>query len=285
MMRKLFYRPIFVFSVVVIVASFCIGLFYVSLSGGEGGMAGGVFFATAIVAGFVFILECFLVKNSAATPRELLSSQIHPIMTKYLPILLLLTCLTCCNQENKSTEAIRQEQENDSAKTDTSYLENLEEPTPKADPDRFNEALALLDTEFGYQSQSVSGDTLYMTSEGVDPGLIAQFTSCADQDARLKDIDFSMVKGVKKTMVKSRETLDNMYLRVSIQEWQFENDSVAIAFTTQLTDVAMDDRECINKGGILWWQTGDKFYLMTTPAYRFFFEFDKIKTVLDKKLK
>lgn len=104
---------------------------------------------------------------------------------------------------------------------DTSYTETIEDSSLKAEPDRFNEALALLDAEFGYQSQSVSGDTLYMMSEGVDPGLMAQFTSCADQDVRLKDIDFSMVESVKKTMVKSNETLDGMYLKVDVQEWQY----------------------------------------------------------------
>lgn len=206
-------------------------------------------------------------------------------MTKYLPLLILLTFLTCCNKENKSTEAIEQEEKPDTAMTNTSYIETIEEPAVKADPDRFNEALAQLDAELGYQSQSVSGDTLYMMHEGVDSGLIEQFTSCADQEPRLTDIDFSVVEGVKKTMVKSKKTLDGMYLKVDIQEWQFKSDSVAAAFTTYLTDVAMDDRECINKGGILWWQIGDKLYLMTTPAFRFFFEFDEIKSVLDQKLK
>lgn len=204
-------------------------------------------------------------------------------VTKYLPLLFLIL-LACCNRENKNSESIGQEQKADTAMIDTSYTETIEDSSLKAEPDRFNEALVLLDAEFGYQSQSVSGDTLYMMSEGVDPGLMAQFTSCADQDVRLKDIDFSMVESVKKTMVESKEPLDGMYLKVDVQEWQFENDSTAVAFAKHLTDVAMDDRECINKGGILWWQTGDKVYLMTTPAFRFFFEFDKIKAVLDKKL-
>lgn len=38
-------------------------------------MAAGIFFATAIVAGVMLLFECFIVKNSAATPREMLISE------------------------------------------------------------------------------------------------------------------------------------------------------------------------------------------------------------------
>lgn len=205
-------------------------------------------------------------------------------MTKQISLFSLLILLQCCDSP-KNTESAPEEQKPDTIITEASQPAAPEEPTTKIYPDRFNEALTLLDAEFGYQSQTVSGDSLYIMSDKVDPKLIEQFTSCANQDPRLEDIDFGVVKGVKKTMVKSKKTLDGMYLKVDIQEWQFESDNTAMAFKTQLDEVAMDDRECINKGGILWWQIEDRLYLMTTPAFRFFFEFDKIKAVLDQKLK
>lgn len=92
MVRKFLYRPIFVFSVVVIIVSFCFGLFNASLSGG-GGMAAGIFFAIAIITGFVLIFECFLVKNSAATPKEMLISE-SVILTV---ILMIIFCLALTN--------------------------------------------------------------------------------------------------------------------------------------------------------------------------------------------
>ncbi|MBL6445776.1 hypothetical protein JMN32_05620 [Fulvivirga sp. 29W222] len=206
-------------------------------------------------------------------------------MIRYLLLSLLFTILICCNREAQNTESTSEDLLSDTVITDTSRLETIEEPVVKTDYDRFNEALVLLDAEFGYQSQVVNGDTLYDLNDRVAPGLAQLFTSCADQDPRLNKIDFTLIKGVKKTLVKSKETIDHMYLKVDILEWEFESDSVAAAFTTYLTDIAMDDRECINKGGILWWRIENKMYLMTTPAFRFFFEFDKIKSVLDQKLK
>lgn len=205
-------------------------------------------------------------------------------MTKQISLFSLLILLQCCNSP-KNTESAPEEQKPDTVLIHTSPTATSEEPSTTTFPDHFHEALILLDAEFGYQSQTVSGDSLYIMSDKVDPKLIEQFTSCANQNPRLEDIDFGVVKGVKKTMVKSKKTLDGMYLKVDIQEWQFESDSTAIEFKMLLDEVAMDDRECINKGGILWWQIGDKLYLMTTPAFRFFFEFDEIKAVLDQKLK
>lgn len=62
-------------SMLTVVISLIYGLYNASLSGGQGGMIGAVSFGVAIFAGFTIAIENFLVKNSAATNREMLLAE------------------------------------------------------------------------------------------------------------------------------------------------------------------------------------------------------------------
>ncbi len=159
--------------------------------------------------------------------------------------------------------------------------------------DLFQEALKELYTVFKYKSQSTEGERLYEDEMEEMEKLANSFERCAKKGRGRKEkceIDFTLIKSVKSAYIKGEEPLEgHMYLKAHIQEWTFENlttvESLDVAkmFEADLEN-CQSYRDCINKGGITWWRIGDKLYIIWTPAFRYAFEFDKIKEVLNRKL-
>ena len=171
--------------------------------------------------------------------------------------------------------------------------ENKSAPISKvieeANHDQFNEAIQELYTEFQYRSEDSVANKLYKVDKKKFLWIIDRFKRCSDtsltSNLPVCGIDFELIKKVKKSFVKAEKPFkDHLYLKASIQEWSFENESSAESFENELNE-CITHKECVNKGGITWWRVKDRMYVITTPAYRYSFEFEEIKKVMNRKLK
>lgn len=161
-------------------------------------------------------------------------------------------------------------------------------PAAAAANDLFNEALAELYKVFKYKAQETQGDRLYLSNQSAVETLADQFKACYQiDDTKTKsdcNANFDAIQGVKVAFIKGEEPLEGqLYLKAHIQEWTFDNEGIAEAFERSLNACDMY-ADCVNKGGIDWWRVEHKLYLIETPAYRYSFEFEKIKEVMNRSL-
>tara|TARA_R110002124_G_C8708680_1_gene494654 strand:+ start:134 stop:712 length:579 start_codon:yes stop_codon:yes gene_type:complete len=155
--------------------------------------------------------------------------------------------------------------------------------------DLFNDALEELYKEFEYKSQNGKEDKLYIKGKSELKKLTDKFKECSDGHPIYDllpncEADFESIRGVKSTFIKAEKPFDGqLYLKAHIQEWEFENSSIAKSFESAFNECRVHS-ECVNKGGITWWRVENRIYTIETPAYRYSFEFDKIKEVMNRKL-
>lgn len=207
---------------------------------------------------------------------------------KQLAIIVFLTSfLLGCKQENQKAD-------------EKTLIKNAIKPTEKKEqkpieisketkPDFFNDALQALYTEFHYKAQEVIGNTLYRTDTSDFEKLVNKFkddTKCnALYNLPSCEANFDLVKSIKSAYIKGEKPLEGqLYLKAQIQEWQFESVAKAMEFESSL-NTCQSHRECVNKGGITWWRVQNRMYIIETPAHRYSFEFDKIKEVMNRRLK
>jgi hypothetical protein len=148
--------------------------------------------------------------------------------------------------------------------------------------DKFLEGLIQLQIDYNYEI--INNGNKYEIKDSIDEWLNNSFNRCIQNDTLfviLKDIEF-----LKTVIVKSIKPIEeNLYLQVGIQEWTFKNIESANLFMSYILRQNTLLIECINKGGIKWWQIDTKIYMLYSNAYRFSFEFEKIINSMNKKLK
>ena len=123
--------------------------------------------------------------------------------------------------------------------------ENKSAPISKvleeANHDQFNEAIQELYTEFQYRSEDSVANKLYKVDKKKFLWIIDRFKRCSDtsltSNLPVCGIDFELIKKVKKSFVKAEKPFkDHLYLKASIQEWSFENESSAESFENELNE-------------------------------------------------
>ena len=151
-----------------------------------------------------------------------------------------------------------------------------------AGQDKFNQSIQQLGTDLEYFPKSESGNKNYANKSSVIEWFKKTKKYCVEYDPKIKAINFNEFIAVKSTEVKSKKPLSGKtYLRVTIEEWTFENEANAKEFENKFEQINI---ECLNKGGIEFWRVKENFYLIVSPATLFSYEFVNIKKSLNKKL-
>lgn len=213
-----------------------------------------------------------------------LLSNIKKMKYVFLTILASTMLLGCDSSTSKSTDS---KDVIDSLKN-KQEIKSVNQPPNKTQTDLFNDALRELYNEFKYKAQSVTGKKLYRKDKKELEQLVVRFKECSNNHA-LYDLpeceaNFDLIRGVKNTFIKAEKPFEGqLYLKAYIQEWEFKDLSTAKDFETAFNKCRIHS-ECVNKGGIIWWRVQNRIYTIETPAYRYSFEFDKIKEVMNRKL-
>lgn len=198
-----------------------------------------------------------------------------------LPLLFisLLFSITACKQTIKQEETIVMEEPSEE-QVEKEEVINL----PPSD--EFEEALIELYTLRKYKAQDTTENKPYVDGwEGLAKWK-NDFERCLDSSSvdHIQMLDgFKNIREVKQAFVKSEETIDGLFLKVHIEEWRFETTALAKSFEDELLHYDLD-RECVSKGGFEWWRIEDRFYFMQSNVFRFAFEFEDIRTILESKL-
>lgn len=186
--------------------------------------------------------------------------------------------LACSEQANEGQEVEQL------VAIEEQLIENENPELPSAD--LFEAALIELYNLRKYKAVDTTASKPYVDGWA---GLTAwknDFERCLDASSS-EDIQalngFKNITEVKQAFVKSEETIDGLYLKVHIEEWTFSTETTAENFEEELLHFDLD-RECVSKGGFEWWRIADKFYFMQSNVFRFAFEFEDIRTILNSKL-
>lgn len=148
--------------------------------------------------------------------------------------------------------------------------------------DKFYQSLKQLETELDYYSEIENDDKKYKNLSFYAEIFEKNKAECAEYNPEIKNLNFNEFISAKSTNIKSKKPLGgNTYLRVTIEEWTFNNEKNAKQFTNKLK---YGNLECLNKGGIEFWTIQNKVYFIISPATLFSYEFEKIKKVLNMKL-
>ena len=148
---------------------------------------------------------------------------------------------------------------------------------------RFTASISQLETDFDYYPETINGNKNYVDKSQVAKWFKKSKENCLRNNPKLENLNFDEFIKVKSADIRSKKPLEgNIYLRITIEEWTFNNEKSATTFENKLKSI---DLNCINKGGVEFWRIKENIYLIISPATRFSYEFESIKNSMNKALK
>ncbi|GEM_PF-4854031 len=143
--------------------------------------------------------------------------------------------------------------------------------------DRFEKAITALEKELDYHIQDEGIQEANQPSDWI----IKQFGKCKNDLKAIARLDFDGIIKTKSAYLKKAEHKDHVYPSFTFKEWTFKNEATSSIFLAVLQENAkMDLQECVNKGGITWWQVDNKLYFIMSSAYFMTFRYDKLRNTI-----
>lgn len=196
----------------------------------------------------------------------------------YLFILLLLLIISC------NSKQLEKPYETKKLNVDSSAVDTVKElPLPVISIDTFAMAVGQLMLDYKLEVIIKTDSLPYLNDIEKAKWFFNRLKACSERYPILKSIKPLKLNALKSTSLKSVIPLESHpFLKFNLEEWEFQSETDAIQFYNQLSEKAMGERDCINKGGIEWWRHGKNIYFIHTKAFRFMYEYDKIHASLAK---
>ncbi len=143
----------------------------------------------------------------------------------------------------------------------------------------FEDAVTALGDEMEYTYNS---DKKLEVRERPEATLINAFKQCAGFEglSGLNELPFSTIREVKIAEL-TRSGSDP----ITFQEWTLPSVKQASSFVNQLNSPSPRYVQfCVSEGGMTWWQSGDKLYLISSNSFATSFNYSKIKAVINRGL-
>ena len=140
----------------------------------------------------------------------------------------------------------------------------------------------LLDANFGFKPKVYPYENLNTP----EMKLLDNFNQCRtfDKLSGLEKLNFETIKNVKISFLKTEKKIEDVYWRITLQEWVFEDKDCLDDFEKTLDSMEHNRIQfCVNKGGIKWWSDDNSLIIMTSSAYNMTFQYDLIRRILKKK--
>ena len=156
--------------------------------------------------------------------------------------------------------------------------------------DTFASVITALNKEMKYELENDSTVLNHINDE-----FFRGLTQCREYHPMVTDLSFEGVVAVKRADLKQAFHKNYYYRSFSLNQITFDAPSAAGKFIHVL-DLASswepespdqlrprsNVQECINKGGITWWQIEETVYIIMSQAYSMTFEYEKLWKVINK---